>query len=152
MLSVVCKLAKIWFIMQCTLSRINAVSTFFLQGIFFIWSFFSKIKGMFLQYRSYSSWYFLLCGFVSFHLLLEPELCLTLVVERGSRRVSHQLASIRQAGMCEPQAWLVTHSGFSTDICTEAKVGRPGERRLCSYCFGFVWPVGSWAMVLEMIK
>lgn len=35
---------------------------------------------MFLQCRSYSSWYFLLCRFVSFHLLLEPELCLTLVV------------------------------------------------------------------------
>lgn len=46
MLLMVCKLAKIWFIMQCTLSQLNAVSTFSYNK-FFHMIFFSKIKGVF---------------------------------------------------------------------------------------------------------
>lgn len=44
--AVVCKLAKIWFIMQCTLSQINAVSTFFLKD-FFHTTFSSRLEGVF---------------------------------------------------------------------------------------------------------
>lgn len=155
MLLVVCKLAKIWFVMQCTLFSTKCSFYFFLQEIFFIRSFSAKHKGMFLQYRSDSSWCFSPRSFVSFHLLFEPELsagplfwgesCSCCSISHQHQRGGQGRANLRPG-------WL-TEVVLGIDTCRTVRPGSPGEPQavylLLSFCST---RTGSWAMVLEMIK
>lgn len=106
--------------------------------------FFSKIKGMFLQYRSCSSWYFLLYSFVSFHLLTEPELSVwPLFGESCScSSISRRPASAQRAGMRAPQAV------FSIDTAELSNQEAEENCRLSPYCFCLVWHewgAGQWS-------
>lgn len=101
MLLVVCKLAKIWFIMQRTLSQINAVSTFFLQEIFFIRSFSAKPRVCFCSTVADSSWCFSLRSFVSSSTCFLNHSCLSdpCFGERELQLLFHfTLTSISEAG------------------------------------------------------
>lgn len=151
MLLVVCKLAKIWLIMQCTLSQTKCSFYFFLKNRrFFSYDLFSaKSRVCFLQYRSYSSWYFLLCSFVSFHLLTEPEwLVWPLLWSCSCSWVSHR--AVWWEGMSKPRASFVTQVIVSIGI-----IRKPRNCRRITGCLltaSGLTRVGSWAVGLEMAK
>lgn len=151
MLLVVCKLAKIWFIMQCTLSQTKCSFYFFLKNRrFFSYDLFSsETRVCFLQYRSYSSWYFLLCSFVSFHLLTEPERSVwPLLWSCSCSWVSH--GAVWWERMSKPRAWFVTQVIVGTGI-----IRKPRNYRRTIGCLltaSGLTCVRSWAVGLEMAK
>lgn len=153
MLLVVCKLAKIWFIMQCTLSQLNAVSTFSYKKFFSYDPFSAKSRVCFCSIVATVAGierFSLLCSFVSFHLLInrsysfDPYFGEKIIVD--VLFYLHRLASVRRAGSCR----LVIEHLLQHWSLHNLQTSKSRKSLGCFYCLCFT-RTGSWAMVLEMI-
>lgn len=142
MLLVVCKLAKIWFIMQRTLSQINAVSTFFLQEIFFIRSFSAKPRVCFCSTVADSSWCFSLRSFVSSSTCFLNQSCLSdpcfgerVAVAVPFHTDQHQRGGQGRANLRPGGLLKLSSASTSAELSDQ---GVQENLRLSVHCFRFV--------------
>lgn len=154
MLLVVCKLAKIWFIMQCTLSQTKCSFYFFLKNKrFFSYDLFSAKSKV-----CFCSTVVTVAG-ISCCVALCPSTCLLNRSDRsgpcfgescGCSWVSHRAVSVCWEGMSKPRAWFLTQVLVSDGI-----IGKPRNCRRTTGCLltaSGLTRVGSWAVGLEMAK